>query len=76
MAPPPHVTARVDRAAQAIAAPPQAAASAPIVRVTIGRVDVRAIMTTASVGSSAGEPKAGPVLSLENYLKQRDGVQP
>lgn len=45
------------------------------VRVTIGRVDVRAIFP-APTNSRSFSPKARPTLSLDDYLKRRDGVGP
>jgi hypothetical protein len=45
---------------------------APTIKITIGRVDVRAIMPAAHVPRPAPtRPK--PALSLEDYLKQRGG---
>jgi hypothetical protein len=45
--------------------------SAPAIKITIGRVDVRAIMP--SVATPARTPsRPGPALSLESYLKQRE----
>jgi len=43
----------------------------PIVKVVIGRVDVRAIMPPA-MPTRAAPPKPKPGLSLEDYLKQRE----
>jgi hypothetical protein len=43
----------------------------PIVKVMIGRVDVRAIMPQA-MPTRAAPPKPKPGLSLEDYLKQRE----
>jgi hypothetical protein len=44
--------------------------SAPIIRVTIGRVEVRAIHAPAPTPKPAKPPP--PKLSLENYLRQRE----
>jgi hypothetical protein len=49
--------------------PPRA--SAPAVHVTIGRVEVRAIMP--GVAAPEPAPSSTPRLSLEDYLKQRNG---
>jgi hypothetical protein len=46
------------------------AASAPIVRVTIGRVEVRAEMGSPKTRPAAA-PRAQAGLSLDDYLKQR-----
>jgi hypothetical protein len=45
---------------------------APTIKVTIGRVDVRAIMTPAPAARPA-PARRGPSLSLDDYLKQRGG---
>jgi hypothetical protein len=44
----------------------------PIVRVTIGRVDIRAIHAPPFVPARASASARGPLVSLETYLKQRD----
>ncbi|MGH9944179.1 MAG: hypothetical protein ACRD9R_17680 [Pyrinomonadaceae bacterium] len=55
------------------------AQTAPVIRVTIGRVDVRAVTSAAppSSSSSSGarltDARRGPSLSLEDYLRQREG---
>lgn len=46
--------------------------AAPIIRVTIGRVDVRAVSQTAPSARRPTTP-AAPKLSLEEYLRQRGG---
>ena len=48
--------------------------AAPIIRVTIGRIDVRAVLPSAPAPTRKA-PTASPVLSLDEYLKQRDGGQ-
>jgi hypothetical protein len=50
-----------------------AAPDAETVRVTIGRVDVKAVFTQPGTKRSAEPPPAGPVLSLDEYLKRRGG---
>jgi len=54
--------------------------SPPTIRVTIGRVEVRAVMPPApepapTLGESA-PPRHAPRLSLDDYLKQRSGGSP
>jgi hypothetical protein len=46
----------------------------PIIRVTIGRIDVRAVLPSAPVPARKAQA-VSPVLSLDEYLKQRDGGQ-
>lgn len=45
------------------------------VKVTIGRIEVRAVIPPGPLPATAGTApkKPGPALSLEDYLKQRDG---
>ena len=45
---------------------------APTIKITIGRVDVRAIMPAAPAPRPA-PARPSPALSLEDYLKQREG---
>ncbi|MBD0326352.1 MAG: hypothetical protein ICV68_07970 [Pyrinomonadaceae bacterium] len=67
--PPAHISAETQRTETT-------ASSAPVIRVTIGRIDVRAVMT-----DSKAERRPAPAptrrthapLSLEEYLKQRNG---
>jgi hypothetical protein len=47
--------------------------SAPIIRVTIGRIDVRAINAPAPQEARRAAPRPAPQLSLEDYLRQRSG---
>ncbi len=51
---------------------PDSETAAPIVRVTIGRVEVRAQFPSAPSVPVARRPRP-PALSLEDYLKQRSG---
>lgn len=46
-------------------------AAAPTIRVTIGRVEVRAILPPAPAPPRANPARANSVLSLDEYLKQR-----
>lgn len=50
-----------------VAEPPPA----PRVQVSIGRVEVRAVFTPPAAAPS--RPRPGPAMSLDDYLKQRDG---
>jgi hypothetical protein len=78
------VAARAD-AGREQAARDQADASAqtspPIIRVTIGRIEVRAVNTPAPPGARgearpAAEARPDPARSLREYLKQRSGGRP
>ncbi len=46
-------------------------AAEPVINVTIGRVEVRAMQTKTSSGAQA-RPQASRVMSLDEYLKQRE----
>jgi hypothetical protein len=54
------------------AVPIVAPAAAPIIRVTIGRVDIRAIHPPPVAPVRASAPVRPPLVSLETYLNQRD----
>jgi hypothetical protein len=47
----------------------------PAIHVTIGRVEVRAVMPPPTPPRPAAPPPAAPKLSLEEYLKQRNGAR-
>lgn len=48
----------------------------PTIRVTIGRIEVRAVTPAPPVAPApVRTPRAAPALSLEDYLKQRNGGQ-
>ncbi len=47
----------------------------PTIRVTIGRVEVRAILPPAPTATRPAAARSSQTLSLEDYLKQRDGGQ-
>ena len=65
-------------AAPTLSATPSAAlplvppAEPPVIRVTIGRVDIRAIHAAPAVPARAPAPERRPLVSLEAYLSQRD----
>ena len=68
-APPPRLTPRVERA-PVFPPAPAPPSSAPSIRVTIGRVEIRA--TTDAAGSAPARPRPQPALmSLDAYLAQR-----
>ena len=48
-------------------------AATPTIRVTIGRVEVRAIVPPAPAPPRAAPARSGPMISLDEYLKQRNG---
>lgn len=50
--------------------------AAPAIRITIGRVDVRAIMPSAPAGPRVATTRASAGPSLDDYLKQRNGAKP
>jgi hypothetical protein len=52
--------------------PPAPEAAAPTIKITIGRVDVRAVMSEQPSQRPTPE-RRNPALSLEEYLKQRSG---
>jgi hypothetical protein len=43
------------------------------VRVTIGRIDVRAIMSPSGPVKTVTKGRTGPMLTLDEYLKNRSG---
>jgi hypothetical protein len=47
----------------------------PTIRVTVGRIEVRAIPPPARPAPHSRPARSGPMLSLEEYLKQRQGGQ-
>jgi hypothetical protein len=48
--------------------------SAETIRITIGRIDVRAVMPANASVERAGEPSSPRGISLEQYLKRRNGT--
>ena len=67
----PHVTLRP--ASEAATPVPATPPPAPTIRVTIGRIEVRAIPPPATPAPRARPPQPNPAPSLEDYLKQRNG---
>lgn len=64
-------------APEPIAAPEIVREGAPAIRITIGRVDVRAIMPQAqpsAAASSLQHPQRNSALGLDDYLKKRNGA--
>jgi hypothetical protein len=51
-------------------------AEPPVVHVTIGRIEVRAITPKEAPAPSAPSPRSEPTLSLDEYLKRRAGGRP
>jgi hypothetical protein len=68
---PAHVTPHIEQTNKVIAEPAAKIREAPPIRVTIGRVEVRAIMAPPASPRAVRRPR--PALSLEDYLKQREG---
>lgn len=67
----PRRISRIEPAAPALAEPIVTQEAAPLIRVTIGRVEVRAILSPPPAPRPTIRPS--PTLSLEDYLKQREG---
>jgi hypothetical protein len=70
----PHVAPYIEPAAPAPAKPGAMPEPPPTIQVRIGRVEVRAIMSPAPPPRPK-PPRRGPTLSLDEYLKQRNGGQ-
>jgi len=68
---PRHGTPRIESAAPASPEATATQGQTPTIRITIGRVDVRAIMP-ASPAPRPTPTRPGPALSLADYLKQRE----
>ena len=60
---------------EALQALQQREAPAPSIRVTIGRIEVRAIMPAKEPTARPPTRRPGPKLSLDDYLKQQNGGQ-
>ena len=60
------------RPALPVAPPP---AAEPLIRVTIGRIEVRAVLPRPALSppSAPARPPSAPALGLDDYLKQRNG---
>lgn len=67
-----RATSQIEPAAPAPTEQVAAHAAAPTIKITIGRVDVRAVMPAAPATRPA-PARPGPSLSLEDYLQQREG---
>jgi hypothetical protein len=67
----PHVTLHREPPASAATGPIATPGPTPTIRITIGRVDVRAIMPV-TPAPRPNPTRPGPALSLEDYLKQRE----
>jgi hypothetical protein len=64
-------------AGQGELSPPANESAPPVIRVTIGRIEVRAVLSpTSSPAAERPAPaRTSPVLSLDEYLKQHSGRQ-
>jgi len=58
-----------------VATAPEVSPHPPTIRVTIGRVEVQAVMPPAPTPVYAPPARREPTLSLKDYLKQRDEAQ-
>lgn len=72
-APPPNGRSDGDREDRRIAARRDAAAAAPAIRVTIGRVEVRAIMPPPATQRPERPARTSALMSLEDHLKRGRG---
>lgn len=72
----PDVTASYESPAPSIETPAITHETPPAIRITIGRVDVRAIMPQAQPAAPARETERVASLSLDEYLKKRNGAKP
>lgn len=57
---------------QAVQAPPPRPVEPPVIEISIGRVEVRAVSAPAPAAAPR-QRSAAPMLSLDDYLKQKDG---
>jgi hypothetical protein len=69
----PQVAPFVQAASAPIVEPASIPPTAPIIRVSIGRVEVRAVMAPQAPLPPRPQVRSGPSLSLEDYLKEREG---
>ncbi len=68
------VTTRAVQAPQSSdASPTPASDAAPTIRVTIGRIDVRAVFSDSQQQQRSRPARPTPALTLEDYLRQRKG---
>jgi hypothetical protein len=68
----PQATPRIEFAASAAVQSP-ARELPPTIRVTIGRIEVRAVMPPSPPAPGSTSARPGPALSLDAYLQQRSG---
>lgn len=71
----PQIERREPMALDLRRAAPESSALAPTVRVTIGRVEIRAITSSAPPARAPAAPRS-PSLSLDEYLEQRSAGRP
>jgi len=69
--PPPRAVSAVEPPARSRSALTSPQETAPVIRISIGRVDVRAVMPAPAAPRSPARP--APSLSLEDYLKPDEG---
>ena len=67
---PRHGVPRIEPAASARAEPGETQEPAPTIQVTIGRVEIRATVAATPAGKTSAK---SPVMSLDEYLRQRNG---
>ncbi len=68
-----HVMPNIEPEKPTAGGPVATSTKPPSVRVTIGRVDVRAVMPSAAQAPLPKTTNTSPVQSLDDYLKQRNG---
>jgi hypothetical protein len=68
-----QVTPYVQSASAPLVEPARMTPAAPVIRVSIGRVEVRAVMAQQAPSPPRPQARSGPSLSLEDYLKEREG---
>jgi hypothetical protein len=56
-----------------IVAPQQRQSAEPTIRVTIGRIEIRANTPQPQTQTMPQQPRFQPALTLDDYLKQRNG---
>jgi hypothetical protein len=68
-----QVTPSVQSASAPLVGPARVPQAAPVIRVSIGRVEVHAVMAQQAPPPPRPQARSGPSLSLEDYLKEREG---